>query len=399
MSGGIVIVGAGECGARAALALREQGFGGAVTLIGSDPHLPYERPPLSKALLTGQLSSPAMIADRDRLQALGVEFVQAEVTALEPDNHTIVLGSGRLAYERLLLATGSRPRTLDAAGVVYLRSMEDCVALRARLNRSARVVVIGGGFLGLEIAAGARTIGADVVVLETQPRLMARGVPAEIAARIRERHEDAGVAVHCGVVIGTVAGDGVTLADGTRYDADVVVAAIGAIPNTELAASAGLAVGNGVLVDKALRTSDPDIFAAGDCCAFPLTIHDNRIVRLESWRSAGEQAATAARNLQGANEPVSGVPWFWSDQYDLTLQVAGLPDPSYTTVRRDLGDGALLLFDLDKEGRLVAASGVGRGNAIARDIKIAEMLIARRAHPRPERLREADVKLKSLLAA
>lgn len=399
MAGGVVIVGAGECGARTALALREQGFGGIVTLISSDPHLPYERPPLSKGLLSGLASSPTMIADLDRLQSLQIGFVQAEVTALDPRGHSVLLGSERVSYDTLLLATGARPRKLDASGVVYLRSMADCLALRTRICRRARVVVIGGGFLGLEIAASARSREAEVVVLETQPRLMQRGVPHEIAMRLRARHEEAGVTVHCRVTIDKVDELGVTLSEGTRYNADVVVAAVGAIPNTELAALSGLAVNNGILVDKTLRTSAPDIFAAGDCCAFPLSIYSDRVVRLESWRSAGEQALTAARNLMGAEEPFERVPWFWSDQYDLTLQVAGITDASNTSVRRDLGNGAFLLFEFDQDGRLVAASGLGPGNAIARDIKVAEMLIAQRAHPRPEKLGDGSVKLKSLLSA
>ena len=194
-------------------------------------------------------------------------------------------------------------------------------------------------------------------------------------------------------------GGAVTLTDGRVLEADVLVAAVGAVPNTELAAAAGLAVGNGILVDERLATSDPDIYAAGDCCAFPLPIYGNRMVRLESWRNAVDQAALAARNLLGADEPVAALPWFWSDQYDLTLQVAGLFDPAMSTVRRDLGEGGFILFHLDADGRLVAASGIGTGNTVARDIKLAEMLIARRARPDAAQLAEPGIRLKSMLAA
>jgi 3-phenylpropionate/trans-cinnamate dioxygenase ferredoxin reductase component len=384
MPGGMVIVGAGESGSRAALALRDNGYDGPVTLIGAEAHVPYERPPLSKAVLCD--SPPTLIADEARLAAAGIVHVCAEVTAIDRNGHRVVCGNRSFPYDKLLLATGARPRRLDSEGILYLRSMADCLGLRGRLGPGTRLIVIGGGFLGLEIGSSARTRGAEVTVLETQPRLLQRGVPAEIAEVIAARHAAAGV-VH------------VALADGTVHSADVVVAAVGAIPNTELADAAGLPVANGIVVDATLRTADPDIFAAGDCCAFPLPIYNNRMVRLESWRSAGEQAALAARNMLGANEPVSALPWFWSDQYDLTLQVAGLYEPSQTSVRRELGDGAFILFHLDTAGRLLAASGIGVGNTVARDIKLAEMLIARRAHPLPAELAEPGVKLKSLLAA
>jgi 3-phenylpropionate/trans-cinnamate dioxygenase ferredoxin reductase component len=397
MARGIVIVGAGECGSRAALALRDNGFDGPVTLIGAEAHVPYERPPLSKAVLCD--AAPTLIADEARLVAAGIAHVCAEATAIDRKGHEVICGDRHFAYDSLLLATGARPRRLDAEGILYLRSMADCVGLRGRLGTATRLIVIGGGFLGLEIAASARTRGAEVTVLETQPRLLQRGVPPEIAEVIAARHAAAGVVVQCAVSIESVGSDHIRLADGRMHNADVVVAAVGAVPNTELAAAAGLATANGIVVDATLRTTDPDIFAAGDCCAFPLPVYDNRIVRLESWRSAGEQAFLAARNLLGANEPVSAVPWFWSDQYELTLQVAGLYEPSQTSVRRELGDGAFILFHLDGAGRLLAASGIGVGNAVARDIKLAEMLIARRAHPLPAELAEPGVKLKSLLAA
>ena len=174
---------------------------------------------------------------------------------------------------------------------------------------------------------------------------------------------------------------------------------IGAVPVTGLAEAAGLAVENGIAVDAELRTSDPDIYAAGDCCSFPLDIYGGRRVRLESWRNAQDQGALAARNMIGGSEGHAAVPWFWSDQYDMTLQIAGLSDEASSSVRRDLDDGAFILFHLAGDGRLVAASGIGRGNAVARDIRLAEMMIAKRARPTPDQLASPDVKLKSLLAA
>ncbi|RWQ29206.1 MAG: ferredoxin reductase, partial [Mesorhizobium sp.] len=191
----------------------------------------------------------------------------------------------------------------------------------------------------------------------------------------------------------------IALAGGLDIVADLAVIGIGAVPVTGLAAEAGLTIDNGIAVDAELRTGDPDIFAAGDCCSFPLAVYDDRRVRLEAWRNAQEQGALAARNMLGAGESHAAVPWFWSDQYGLTLQISGLSDEGSEVVRRDLDDGAFILFHLAEDGRLVAASGIGPGNTVARDIRLAEMLIAKRAKPAPEALGSQTVKLKSLLAA
>ncbi|RVD36636.1 ferredoxin reductase, partial [Mesorhizobium sp. M8A.F.Ca.ET.023.02.2.1] len=239
--------------------------------------------------------------------------------------------------------------------------------------------------------------------IEAQPRILMRGVPAEIAEIIHKAHVAEGVDVVCGQGIASIADDGkevrVMLAGGREISADLAVIGIGAVPVTELAAEAGLAIENGIAVDAELRSSDPDIFAAGDCCSFPLAVYGGRRVRLEAWRNAQEQGALAARNMLGAGEAHAAVPWFWSDQYGLSLQIAGLSDEGRSTVRRDLDDGAFILFHLAEDGRLVAASGIGPGNAVARDIRLAEMLIGKRAKPSVEALESPDVKLKALLAA
>ncbi|RVB48859.1 ferredoxin reductase, partial [Mesorhizobium sp. M7A.F.Ca.CA.002.03.1.1] len=255
----------------------------------------------------------------------------------------------------------------------------------------------------LELAAAARKLGAAVTVIEAQPRILIRGVPAEIAEIIHEAHVAEGVDILCGDGIASIADDGnevrTTLAGGREIVADLAIIGIGAVPVAGLAAEAGLTIDNGIAVDAELRSCDPDIFAAGDCCSFPLAVYGGRRVRLEAWRNAQEQGALAARNMLGAGEAHAAVPWFWSDQYGLSLQIAGLSDEGKNTVRRDLGDGAFILFHLAEDGRLVAASGIGPGNAVARDIRLAEMLIAKRAKPAPEALGSPDVKLKSLLAA
>ena len=217
------------------------------------------------------------------------------------------------------------------------------------------------------------------------------------------RHRREGVTLACGKALlalhETASGIEIALADGSAVAADLLIIGIGAVPVTDLAQKAGLAIENGIAVDAQLRTSDPDIYAAGDCCSFPLAVYGGRRVRLECWRNALDQGGLAARNMLGAGESASAVPWFWSDQYDLTLQIAGLPDEGTQTVRRDLSEDAFILFHLAGDGRLVAASGIARGNAVAKDIRLAEMLIAKGARPDPAALAQPEVKLKSLLAA
>jgi 3-phenylpropionate/trans-cinnamate dioxygenase ferredoxin reductase subunit len=407
---GMVIIGAGECGARAAFALRENGCEGPVTLVGEEVHLPYERPPLSKeALHRDEEPEPKWIGLAERFAEHGIDCLTGRrAVAIDRAGKAVRLSDGStLAYDKLLLATGALPRQLPLAAnagprCVTLRSFDDALAIRRLLSPEMRVVVIGGGFIGLELAASAVRRGAKVTVIEALPRVLMRGVPEEIASMVAERHRAEGVDIRTGTGISAISGDAnevrVALTDGTEVAADLLVVGIGAVPVTDLAESAGLAIENGIAVDRFLVTSDPDIFAAGDCCSFPLEIYGGRRVRLESWRNAQDQGTLAAKNMLGAEEPVSAVPWFWSDQHDLTLQIAGLAEGAERHVRRDLGNDAFILFHLAPDGRLLAASGIGPGNAVARDIRLAEMLIAKRARPDPEALASAEVKLKSLLA-
>jgi len=394
MPDSMVIAGAGECGTRAAFALREEGFAGAIALIGAEPHLPYERPPLSKGILAADAPpGPRLIADSEKLAEAGIELVtSAEVLSIDRERRTVLLSDGTSRrYGKLLLALGAAPRRLPttspSAHCFYLRGYDDAVAIRSLLRPQVRMAIIGGGFIGLELAAAGRKRGCAVVVIEAQPRILMRGVPAEIAEAVHSIHRAQGVDIRCGAQIAEVG------------DADICVVGIGAVPNTRLAEASGLAVENGIRVDATLATSDPDIYAAGDCCSFPLDLYDGRRVRLEAWRNAQDQGRLAARNMLGAEARHEAVPWFWSDQYDHTLQIAGLVDEGVETVRRDICEGAFILFHLSATGRLVAAGGIGPGNAVARDIRLAEMLIAKRAHPPREKLAAADWKLKALLAA
>jgi 3-phenylpropionate/trans-cinnamate dioxygenase ferredoxin reductase subunit len=405
----IVIIGAGECGGRAALQLRERNFDGAITLVGLETLHPYERPPLSK---NGILESadPKFIMDADGYKQRGIDLrLGASATGIDRSNRTVELADGtRLTYDRLLLATGARPRPLPGIAerserVLTLRTHADALAIKRHLHEGSRLAIVGGGFIGLELAAVARGLGATVTLIEGLPRILSRGVPEDIAHAVASRHKTAGVEILCDSRIETfetgVDGVSILLAGGRTIAADIAVIGIGSIPNVELADKAGLTIDNGIMVDDQLRTSDPDIFAAGDCCSFPIPVYGGRRVRLESWRSAQEQAMLAAANLMGANERITAVPWFWSDQYELTLQVAGLAEGAVTSVRREIGEGAFIIFQTSADGRLLSASGIGPGNGIARDIRLAEMLIASGKSVDPAALAQAEVKLKSLLAA
>ena len=403
---GIVIVGAGETGGRAALTLREAGYDGDITLIGEEPHLPYERPPLSKAaMVSADEPTPTCIMDEARCgEGRIVHIADSRVTAIDRAAHHVRLDGGRVvSYERLLLATGARARRLTVPGAEHaltLRSFADALGLRRQLKPGAQICVIGGGFIGLEIAASAIQRGCGVTVVEVAPRLLARGVPLELAERVFARHEREGVTIRLSAAVERIDRNEkalrVTLANGDMMDCDAVIAGVGAVPETTLAEEAGLAIDNGIAVDASFRTSDREIFAAGDCCSFPIPHYGGRRIRLESWRNAQDQGPAAARAMLGSSEPYSALPWFWSDQYDDTLQIAGLPDEGRTTVTRHVGD-ASFFFHLAEDGRLVAASAYGPNSSIARDIKVAEMLIAARASPSPADLASPDVKLKGLL--
>lgn len=408
MSERIVIVGAGLGGARAALSLRERGFVGEITLIGDETHAPYDRPPLSKQTLLDE-PDPRLVAPLDALAQGAIAHVGGvRVDRIDRAQRCVILNNGTSKpYDKLLLATGARARMLpglrQSARLLTLRTHDDAVAMRERFTPGARMIVVGGGFIGLELAATARKRGLAVTVIEGSSRLMARAVPAEIATVMETRHREEGVEILLDSAVAAVREFDddihVELQDGRVVAGDFAVVGIGAIPNDELAAQAGLMVDNGIAVDRFLQTSDPDIYAVGDCCSFPAAIYGDRRIRLESWRSAQDQGALVAGNMLGADKPFVDVPWSWSDQYDLTLQVAGLATTATKIVRRDLGDGAFILFHLDDERRIVAASGIGTGNAVGRDMRLAEMLIAAQAKPSMAALGSSNIKLKSLLAA
>lgn len=391
----IVIIGAGECGVHAAFALRERGFDGAITLIGAETALPYERPPLSKDLA----AAPKPIRPEAAYAEKAIDLRPGtRVSRLDPARRSVALDDGEtLTYDRLLLATGARARLFAGMeGCLTLRSDRDAAAIHARLKPGARIGIIGGGFIGLELAATARRSGAEVTVIEAGPRLLGRAVPEEIAAVVRDRNALEGIRLLIGTGVAMADARKITLTDGQLLDFDMVIAGVGALPDTTLAEAAGLAVDNGVVVDRDFRTTDPHVFAAGDCCNFAW--HDAR-VRLESWKAAQDQGAHVAASMLGSSEPYSKVPWFWSDQYDLTLQVAGLFDMAHPVRSRETGNDTRLVFQCNAAGHLAAAAGIGPGNTIAKDLRILEKLIECGARVDPDVLADPSRNLKRQLKA
>ncbi|KVC94474.1 pyridine nucleotide-disulfide oxidoreductase [Burkholderia ubonensis] len=404
----MAIVGAGHAGGRAAQGLRACGWRGRIVLIGAEPHPPYERPPLSKGVLTGERSAAqCRLRDAEAWAADRVERIVATVERIDPHAREVRVSGGHVfGYDALLLATGGRARRLAIPGaaldgVFALRTLDDAAALGARLVPDTRIVLIGGGFIGLEVAASARTRGCRVMVLDAAPRLLGRAVPEPIAARVQALHEARGVAIRVNrkpVAIERTSGGAlaILLDDGDTLLADTVVAGIGIEPADELARDAGLAVERGIVVNAQLETSARGIFAAGDVAVFPSAL-SGRPVRQETWHGAETQAHVAARNMLGAGEPYRDTPWFWSDQYDAQLQVAGEPALGTQSVARVLGDDAEIHFHFDALARLVAASGFGRAAGFVKEMRVARMLVERGIDVTPAAVADVGVKLKSLV--
>lgn len=406
----MVVIGGGQCGARAVQVLREGGWEGAITLIADEAAQPYERPPLSKAVLVGERTPEQGAIHREafyREQRVDLRSGCA-ASAIDCAAQTVTLANGEsLSYHRLLIATGAEPRRMsvpgaDLAGVHVLRNAGDALAIAAELGPGRRIAVVGAGFIGLEVAASARQRGCEVVVFEAAPRALMRAVPAEVAQCLVDLHRERGVDVRFDVQVQRFEGEGrvngVVLGDGTVVPCDAVVVGVGVAPRVALAQAAGLAIDNGIAVDPMLRTSDAHIYAAGDVCSFVHPLYGRRI-RLECWRNAEDQARAAALNMLGHDEAYSAMPWFWSDQYDMTIQIAGLPAFGTTQAVRATGSASKVFFAFDEAGLLVGASGVGQTGEIARDVRVAQELIARRMRIEPERLADSATKLKSLLAA
>ena len=376
-----VVVGGGLAGAKAVEALRDKGFEGQLVLFAAERHLPYERPPLSKDYLkTGEKLEDAFVHDQRWYDEHHIELhLGTTIAAVDGRAHEVVAESGeRQGYSRLLLATGSSPRRLslpgaDLDGVLYLRTIEDSDRLRAAFQPGRKVVFIGGGWIGLEAASAARDAGADVTVLEALELPLVRVLGPEVAQVFADLHREHGVDLRTSVQVAGVEGgdDGsvaaVLLADGTRLAADAVVVGIGAVPNLDLAAGAGVAVDNGVLVDAQGRTSDPDVFAAGDIANHELPVLGRR-VRVEHWATALNQPAAVAAGMLDQDGAYDELPYFYTDQYDLGMEYIGLGGPDdEVVVRGDLARREFIAFWL-REGRVVAGMNVNVWDVID-DIK------------------------------
>lgn len=400
----ICIIGAGECGTRAAFALREEGFEGSITLINGEDCTPYERPPLSKptrAKPDDQIQFYREIATVEKFTEHKINLLtNVHATGINRQNQSVNLSNdSTLTYDKLLLATGATPRKVESndSSVLVMRTLADAEQIYTKAQQAKEVVIIGAGLIGLELAAELCTKGINVTVVEMADRAMARAVPLPTATKIIDRHIQEGVSFKFNSKIVEITKDQIVLEDGTLLPSDLTVAAIGVTPNTELANAAKLNCENGICVSSTLQTIDPDIFAAGDCVNFDHPYYGK--IRQETWRNAQEHGNYAALCMLGKAQNFTHIPWFWSDQYDLGLQIAGRPNETDTATIRDLGDEATITFYTSKSGVLTAAVGLGKGNKVAKDIRLAEMLIAKNKTPSLSELANPVLNLKKLLRA
>jgi 3-phenylpropionate/trans-cinnamate dioxygenase ferredoxin reductase component len=377
----LVVVGAGQAAAQAAQALRQQNYAGAITLLGEEPYAPYQRPPLSKKYFSGETPRERLLLRPQPFYAeKGIALeLGARVEQIDAATHSLRLHDGRtLRYDKLLIATGSRPRILavpgaDLPGVHHVRTIADIDALNASLSPDARVVVIGGGYIGLEMASVARQRGFAVTVLEAADRVLGRVVCEAVSEFYTDLHRAAGVEVHVNAAVRALHGrarvEAVETADGRRIPCDAVIIGIGVVPNVELAAAAGLECANGIRVDEHARTADADVLACGDCTSHPLKLYA-RSVRLESVPNAVHQARVAAATLLGNPSAYSEIPWFWSDQYDVKMQIVGLSHGHDTAVLR--GDPAQKSFAVYylANRRLIACDAVNSAREFAHAKKL-----------------------------
>jgi len=404
-AGPVVIAGAGHAGFQLAASLRQQGFAERVCLINDEAHLPYQRPPLSKAYLKGEGRPDSLMFRPDKFyRDQNIELIRDRAAFIDRAARRLVLESGSfLDYGHLVLATGARNRLLDIpnatlADVRYLRILDESEALRLRIATARHVVVVGAGFIGLEFAATARAKGLEVDVLELGTRVMARAVTAEISDYFQERHTVAGIRIHLGVQATGIESDGtnvsgVSLSDGRHIPADLVVVGVGVLPNVEMAAEAGLPVAAGIIVDEYLLTSDSNISAIGDCALFASPRFGGSL-RLESVQNASDHARCVAARLTGDAKPYDGQPWFWSDQGDDKLQIAGLTTGyDHVVVRGDRAARSFSAFCY-KQGVLVGVESVNR----AADHVFGRKVLGMNRSITPEQAADPGFDLKAALA-
>ena len=400
----IVIVGGGHAGGQAAASLRQEGYAGPLALLAEEPHVPYQRPPLSKQYLAGEYGlervhlRPAAFYD-----AKGIDVrCGTKVAGIDAAARTVVCENGdTLRYHKLLLATGATARQLSVPGaslpgVHYLRTIADVDAIKAEFLPGKRLAIVGGGYIGLEVAAVGVALGLDVTVLEMEARVLARVATPAMSAFYHRLHEERGVTIRTGAEAAAFAGTPrlaeVVCSNGQRVPADLAVVGVGIEPNMALAAAAGLECEDGIVVDEHARTSDPHIYAAGDCTNHPSPLLGRRL-RLESVPNAMEQSRVAAANMAGTPKRYAAVPWFWSDQYDLKLQMVGFPEAEDETVARgDPASGRFATFYL-RHGKLAAADAVNS----PREFMAARQLVGKRVEAAG--LADPNTDLKAVVAA
>lgn len=399
----VAIAGAGHAAGQVVATLRQKKFDGSIILIGEEPWLPYQRPPLSKKFLAGELPAERLhFKPESFYDDPGIEVrLETRIDAVDCDGKTLHTTDGEtLAFDTLVFATGARPRPLDLPGVEldgihYLRTIADVTGIRSQLTEGARLVIVGAGYIGLEVAAVASQLNADVTVIEMEDRVMSRVVSPQISTFYQKEHATHGVKLMLSTGISGFSGNGqvtaVDLTNDGQVAADLVVIGIGIVPNTELATAAGLDVDNGIVVDDHCQTSAADTFAVGDCTQHPNNILDCR-VRLESVHNALEQAKTAASNICGDESCYAQVPWFWSDQYDLKLQIAGLSQGYDQAIVRGDPDSRSFSCLYLRDGQLIAVDAVNS----PKDFMQSKALIAAHAVIDPDLLANAENELKNM---
>ena len=396
-----IIIGGGHAAAEATSALRKEGFTGDITLVCDEPYLPYHRPPLSKTFLADRLPPEAIfIRNADSYAAAGVTtLLGRRAVEIDRGGRSVRLDDGQeFAYSALVLATGAAPRQLGIPGandreIHYIRGIRDIEGLRPKAAPGRRAVIVGGGYIGLETAAMLRKLGLDVTVIESMPRVLQRVTAPEVSAFYERIHRQEAVNIVTGAALVEVAPDIVVLADGREIAADILIAGIGVEPDTRLAEQSGVSVDNGILVDERCRTSDASIFAAGDCTRFTSRLYGGSM-RLESVQNANDQARVAAAVIAGRDAVHDAIPWFWSDQYDLKLQIAGVSTGyEEIAVRGDIAKGRSFAAFYLRGGEIIAVDAVNRG----KEFMAGKRLIAARARIPPRVLADDGVLAADLL--
>lgn len=402
-----IIVGAGQAGGRCAMTLRTREYDGEILLIGEESRPPYRRPPLSKTVLLGQNAvEDGYLRPLKDYAANGIDMrLEHRVVEVDVDRQAVRFERAASEhFDNLVFATGAAPRLLAVAGhelerVFALRTADDAGSIKAQLQPDRRIVIVGGGFIGLEVAASARQLGCRVTVLEAQERILGRSVPPQAAEAVAEVHRNEGVDIRTGVSIEKIEGrkgvEGVVLAGGECLEADAVVVGIGIVPNIRLAGEAGVETADGIITDEFGRTSVDNVYAAGDCACGYLPRY-GRHIRMESFQNADQQGMNTAATIAGRPAGYDPVPFVWSDQYQRVLQTAGFPAAGNRCVQRgSVEEENMVVFSLEDD-RLVGVTGWGKGMLIAKDIRFTQRLLQNGVHPHPEQLADPGVAVKDL---